>query len=109
VFFDVFANEELEMIRDDQVVQEAAREPGEHEEDNTDVLSVRQARTLLCRLSREDEEQERLQAPVEQGRQVPIKVQSQAQEQAQGQVTVEEEGRSCQKGLSDGRSERRRL
>jgi hypothetical protein len=48
------------------------------------MLSMRQARTLHRRLSGKDGEQGRLQAPVEQGLQVPIEVQSQAQEQAQG-------------------------
>jgi hypothetical protein len=56
----------------DQAVREVAREPGEHEEDSTDVLLVRQARTLRRRLPGEDGEQGWLQVPIEQGRQVSI-------------------------------------
>jgi hypothetical protein len=73
------------------------------------MLPVRQARTLRRQLSGVDGEQGRLQAPGEQGRQVPIEARSQAQEQAQGRAMVEEEGRPRQEGPSDGRSEQRRL
>jgi hypothetical protein len=70
------------------------------------MLLVRQARTLRLQLPREDLEQGQLQAQVKDGWKVPIKTrpQVQAQEQAQGQVTIEEEGWPRQ-GPSDGWSE----
>jgi hypothetical protein len=111
VFFDVFARQEVRRAWRgragvvDQMVREAARELGEHKEDNTDVLSVRQARTICHRLPGEDREQRWLQAPVEQGWQVQIEERSQAQEQAQGRATIEEEGRPWQEGTINGQSE----
>jgi hypothetical protein len=60
------------------VVREDAREPGEHEEDDMDMLSVRQVRTLRCPLSGEGEEQGWLQALIEDRQQAPIEERSQA-------------------------------
>jgi hypothetical protein len=91
----------------DEEVREAAREPGEHEEEHEDMLPVRQAGTLRRRLPGEGREQGRLQAQVEDEWQVPVEArpQEQAQEQVQGQMTIEEEGEP-RKGPSDGWSER---
>jgi Pyruvate/2-oxoacid:ferredoxin oxidoreductase delta subunit len=63
------------------------------------MLPVRQARIVHRRLPQEGREQGQLQAQVEDGWQVPVKVQP--QEQAQGRATIEEEGEPRQ-GLSDG-------
>jgi hypothetical protein len=51
----------------DEAVREAAREPGEHEEEHEDMLLVRQAGTLRRRLPRKGREQGQLHAQVENG------------------------------------------
>jgi hypothetical protein len=56
----------------DQEVREDARELVEHMEELTDMLLMRQARTLRRRLSKQDGEQGQLQAPTEDGEQVPV-------------------------------------
>jgi hypothetical protein len=88
-----FPDEEFDVLGEDELALltrrfERLHEPVEHKDDNSNVLSVRQAGTLRRRLPREDGEQGRLQALVNQGRQVSIEARS----QAQGRVTVEEEG-----------------
>jgi hypothetical protein len=54
------------------VIREAAREPGEHEEEHEDMLPVWQAKTLHRQLPGEVREQGQLQAQVEDGWQVPV-------------------------------------
>jgi hypothetical protein len=105
--FDVLGEDELAA---NEEVREAAREPGEHEEEHEDMLPMRQAETLRRRLPGEGREQGWLQAQVKNGWQVPVEArpQEQAQEQAQGRVMIEEEGEPRQ-GPSDGGSKQRRL
>jgi hypothetical protein len=68
--FDVLGEDEPGVA--DEEVREAAREPGEHEEEHENMLPVRQAGTLRRRLPREDREQGWLQAQVKDGWHVPI-------------------------------------
>jgi hypothetical protein len=68
---------------------------------------VRQARTLCCRLPREDGEQRKLQAPTEDKEQAPVKTQSQAQTQEKERAEMKEERRPRQEGPSDGQSKQR--
>jgi hypothetical protein len=56
----------------DEEIREAAREPGEHEEEHEDMLPVRQAGTLRRRLPGEGRAQGWLQAQVKNGCKVPI-------------------------------------
>jgi hypothetical protein len=65
------------------------------------MLSVRQARTLLRRLSGKDGKQGQLQALIEDREQALIKERTQAQAQAQRRAKIEEEGRPQQQGPSD--------
>jgi hypothetical protein len=89
-----FLDEEFDMLGEDELVLLTRRFERLHENRvNTRKTSQRrQSRTLHRRLSGEGGEQGRLQAPVENGQQVPIEARSQAQAQAQGRAMIEEEG-----------------